>query len=523
MGYIRLEIITKDKIGITLKILQELYEKEVSLTSLEVFPEKVCIKIEEIHRDKKENIIEEIYKIEDIKKIKEVELLSYEEGERKLLAVLDSVEDGIISLDRFLKVQTINSYAENFLGVEKQEVIDLPIVSLFRDEKELIDCILNHKKQDNVELNNPYGNKDRKHMISWRGIFDDNNNLIGGVISIKDINKALKMVSVIKGDEEEAFKHIAGNSKAIMGCKKLSAIVAKSNSTVLIRGESGTGKELFATAIHNISERRMEPFIAINCAALPENLIESELFGHEKGSFTGAFSTKEGIFKRAHGGTLFLDEIGELPITLQAKILRVIQEGVFTKVGGTKEERIDVRIIGATNRNLEEMIKNKTFRQDLYYRLNVIPIFIPPLRERREDISPLVFYFIRKFNKSLKKNIKGMEEGFMQKLMQYELKGNARELQNIMERAMLLCEGEMLRGEELFFNEEYNIENIIKEEKTQQTLEETLNEVEKREIEKVLEEGKSIRKTAKLLGISHTTLINKMRKHNINVNILNQM
>lgn len=514
MKFMRLEIITLDKMGITLRILQNLYEKGVNLISLEVFPKKVCVKMEDMNTTRKDDIVEGLYKIEDIIVVQEVELLSYEEGERKLSAVLDTVDDGIISIDKQLNIQTINAYAEEFLGVEKDNVINSSINKVFNEEKNLLDIILHSKKQDNIELINPFGLKNKKHMASWRGIFNDSGMLIGGVISIKDVNKAFKMVSAIKGNEEEAFKNIVGNSKKITGCKKLATAVAKSNSTVLLRGESGTGKELFARAIHNISERRMNPFIAVNCSTFPENLIESELFGHEKGSFTGAFTSKEGIFRRADGGTLFLDEIGELPINLQPKILRVIQEGVYTRIGGNKEEKIDIRIICATNRNLEEMINNKTFRQDLYYRLNVIPIFIPPLRERKEDIPLLVMFFMDKLNKKLKKNIRTVDEFFIEALINCDLKGNIRELQNIMERSMLLCEGDCLRREELYLNDEYNLldETIVEE---KYNLEEILQRVEKREIEKILSIGQSLRKSAHILGISHTTLINKMKKYNL--------
>jgi transcriptional regulator of aroF, aroG, tyrA and aromatic amino acid transport len=197
-------------------------------------------------------------------------------------------------------------------------------------------------------------------MISGMAIMDDDDNILGGISSIRDVNKAIEMVKTMSCSEEGAFKEVIGNSTNMQKVKSLATTVAKSNSTVLIRGESGTGKELFAKAIHNLSERKNKAFITINCAALPESLIESELFGYEKGSFTGALNSgKEGLFKQATEGTLFLDEIGELSLPLQAKLLRAIQEGVIRKVGSNKEEKINVRLIAATNRNLEDMIKIK--------------------------------------------------------------------------------------------------------------------------------------------------------------------
>ncbi|MEG2247177.1 MAG: sigma 54-interacting transcriptional regulator, partial [Peptostreptococcaceae bacterium] len=208
--------------------------------------------------------------------------------------------------------------------------------------------------------------------------------------------------------------------------------IAKSNSTVLLRGDSGTGKELFANAIHDLSDRKGKSFVAINCAALPDSLLESELFGYEKGSFTGAMqSGKEGLFKEANDGTIFLDEIGELSMLLQAKLLRVLQEGKIRKIGSSKEEEVDVRVIAATHKNLEKMIKDGSFREDLYYRLNVIPMKIPNLKERLEDIPILVQFFVTKLNKKLKKDIKGFKKEFIDMLMNYDWPGNVRELQNV--------------------------------------------------------------------------------------------
>ena len=302
--------------------------------------------------------------------------------------------------------------------------------------------------------------------------------------------------------------------------KKLVSTVAKSDSTILFRGESGTGKELFAKAVQSLSGRKNQPFVTISCAALPDNLIESELFGYEKGSFTGALNSgKEGLFKEAHGGTMFLDEIGELSMVLQAKLLRVLQEGVIRKIGSSKEESVDVRIIAATNRNLEEMIKQGKFREDLYYRLNVIPIVIPPLRDRLVDVSPLVNLFISKFNKKLGKKIKGTEISFINRLLQYNWPGNIRELQNVIERAMNLCDGEIISLQNLILDIglvsevenkiDLDINKVLK-------LKEVVEICEKQAIVIALRKNKSIRKTAKELGVSHTTIINKINKYKIN-------
>ena len=225
--------------------------------------------------------------------------------------------------------------------------------------------------------------------------------------------------------------------------------VAKSNATVLLRGESGTGKELVANAIHYQSLRARKPFIKVNCAALPETLLESELFGYEKGAFTGATSLKPGRFERAQGGTLFLDEIGDLNPSIQTKLLRVIQEKEFDRLGGRQPIQADVRIIAATNQNLEKALEEKRFREDLYYRLNVFPIYLPPLRDRRTDILLLADYFLEKFNKEHQKNIRRISTPAIDMLMQYHWPGNVRELQNCLERAILICEGEAIKAHHL--------------------------------------------------------------------------
>lgn len=414
---IRFEIITRDRLGITVEILEKIYNSKINLISMEVFFQKVCVKVEDMEKEVKKGLMKEICNIKDIISIKEMELLYYEQKEKKLKDIIDSIE-----------------------------------------------C--------------------------------------------------------------REFKNIIGTSKAIERVKNMTLTIAKSNSTVLLRGESGTGKEVFAKAIHDISPRSNKNFIAINCAALPETLLESELFGYEPGSFTGAMiGGKDGIIKEAKGGTLFLDEIGEMPMLIQAKLLRVIQEGKIRKIGSNKEEAIDVRIIAATNKNLEDMIKDKTFREDLYYRLNVVPMYIPALKERLEDIPLFVQFFIDKLNYKLNKNIKGADIEFISELMKYNWPGNVRELQNVIERAMNLCKSEILTAEDLFINfrsDVYNFEtkDIIEKksnEYLQLPLKDIMEKCEKEIIEKVIVKYKSYRKAASVLNVSHTTIMNKINKYNIKI------
>lgn len=307
-----------------------------------------------------------------------------------------------------------------------------------------------------------------------------------------------------------AHEHIVGSSNALKHVLFRIEQVASSTTTVLLLGETGTGKELFARTIHHTSDRKTKPLVKINCAALPANLIESELFGHEKGAFTNASSIRIGRFELADKATLFLDEIGELPIGLQAKLLRVLQEGEFERIGGSKTRKVNVRVIAATNRDLEKDVHDGLFRKDLWYRLNVFPITAPPLRDRTDDIPHLVHHFMEVFRQKQKKNIPSISEGVMGKLQQYSWPGNVRELENVIERAVITTTGKTLQlSEELtpHFPE------------TQDTTYQTLEEVERTYIIKILEQtnwkvsGKN--SAAEILGLKRSTLRARMEKHNI--------
>jgi two-component system response regulator PilR (NtrC family) len=244
-------------------------------------------------------------------------------------------------------------------------------------------------------------------------------------------------------------RRLIGNSTAMQRVFDLVSQVADSRANVLVTGESGTGKELIARAIHELGDRREGPFITVNCAAIPENLLESELFGHVRGAFTGALHNKEGLFELANGGTIFLDEVGDLPLPLQVKVLRAIQEKSFRRVGGNHDQQVDVRIVSATNRRLEEEVAQGRFREDLYYRLNVIEIPLPPLRERRDDVALLVDHFVEKYSRELGKEVKGVSDEVLARLAAHRFPGNVRELENVIERAVALTRGPVIELEAL--------------------------------------------------------------------------
>ena len=299
---------------------------------------------------------------------------------------------------------------------------------------------------------------------------------------------------------------LVGDHPAIVKLRALVERVAPAEVTVLITGESGTGKEVVARAIHMLSPRHDRTFVPVNCAAIPHDLLESEMFGHERGAFTGAIARKVGRFEIADKGTLFLDEVGDIPLELQPKLLRVLQEQEFERLGGTRSIRTDVRLIAATNRDLNKMVEQGQFRADLYYRLNVFPIMIPPLRERREDIPILVRYFVDKYAKAMNRKIERIPASVMDAIVRYSWPGNIRELQNFMERAVILSEGQVLRppmGE-------------LRESKSRPSSSATLKDVEQKHILQVLREcGWTLggpQGAAARLGLPRTTLIYRMRR-----------
>ncbi len=312
--------------------------------------------------------------------------------------------------------------------------------------------------------------------------------------------------------KEYRFHHILGKSKPMRAVFDLITRIADSPTNVLITGESGTGKELVAKAIHYNSDRKDAPFIPVNCAAIPEQLLESELFGHLRGAFTDAKTDKHGLFEEAHKGTLFLDEISELPIMLQAKLLRAIQEKEIRRIGATKPSSVDVRIIAATNLNLAEEAKAKRFREDLYYRLNVIEVKLPPLRERREDIPLLVDGFLRKCGEARRKEMKGVSEAALAMLIDYDWPGNVRELENVIERAVTLSRGEKVMPEDLpSAVQGARGDRRVLDEAAEQKL--TLHEMEKEYIKKILEKtGGNKYKAAQALGIDRKTLYRKLEE-----------
>jgi PAS domain S-box-containing protein len=367
--------------------------------------------------------------------------------------ILDSVADGVFTVDREGRITSFNRAAERITGFSREEAIGQYCHEIFRANICFEGCPLKRTAETeesiiNLEVN--ILNKQNQEVpisISTAVLRDESGRLIGAVETFRDLSLIRELHQEIS--KRYSFQDIVSRSEAFMRIFQVLPDIAESDATVLVLGESGTGKELFAAAIHNLSHRRKGPFVKVNCGALPDTLLESELFGYKKGAFTDARRDKPGRFKLAEGGTLFLDEIGDLSLGTQVKLLRVLEKKEYEPLGGVRTERADVRIVAATHRDLEELVAEGRFREDLFYRLNVIRIEIPPLRERPEDIPLLIEHFLTKLNRKSGKQIKGISPEAMKILLNYPYPGNVRELQNILEHAVILCKGVEIQSSHL--------------------------------------------------------------------------
>lgn len=433
---------------------------------------------------------------------------------KKLETLVNSMDKAIVSIDINGKIDKYNSKFKAIFNLDE----DISNKNIF----EILDFI-NKPSIDNFKKDRSCSFLYKKGDYNLKGIYNISeiilkDELKGYVIDFIDKKDAIKNYNKMTKGYKITLDNIIGESEAIKNTKKEAFIASKSTSTVLITGESGTGKELFARAIHNHSNRVDNPFVAVNCAAIPDNLLESELFGYEEGAFTGAKKGgKLGKFELAHKGTIFLDEIGDMSLHLQAKLLRVLQEKELDKIGGKSNRLIDVRIVTATNKDLEGMVEKGTFREDLYYRLNVIPISLPSLRERKEDIPLLIDYMIKEYSKKLDKDVVGIDKKSLQEMINYRWPGNIRELQNIIEYSINMSSSDTINLDVI----PQKVKNNTDYEEGKSKIEsiKTLDELEKNEIIKALNKYKDYKKdkelAAKALGISRATLYRKVEKYNI--------
>ena len=365
--------------------------------------------------------------------------------QQQMTTVLNTVQEGIIAVGRDGQIVDLNTSAAKMLHLDKESLLGADLAHLISGLA--IDSVLdNGRDVNNLEVFRLIKGRRVHYIVSVKPWLDDGE-VRGAVATLRELSEVRKFVSHLSTQVHcYTFGMILGNSPALTRVKQEAAQAAAGTATVLIRGESGTGKEMFARAIHCTGDRQEKPFIAINCAAIPEALLESELFGYEEGAFSGARrGGKPGKFELADGGTIFLDEIGDMSLTLQSKLLRVLQERQIDRVGGTDSSPIDVRIIAATHKDIETMVQNGAFRQDLYYRINVFPLQIPPLRQRREDLPLLIQSFLDKYRKTLQKAIVTIEETAYNCLLSYEWPGNIRELENTMEYLVNIANEDTIR------------------------------------------------------------------------------
>lgn len=426
--------------------------------------------------------------------------------------ILDSIADGVFTVDLDFRITSMNSSAQRILGLKEDEAIGKLCYEVFHANICEHSCALRETMSTGRNIVNKtiyIVNSEGDVLpisISTALLKDAEGNIIGGVETFRDISEIEELRKTI--ESTYTFQDIVSKNKRMRDIFSLLPDIAESDSSVLIEGPSGTGKELVARAIHNLSGRNGHPLITINCAALPDNLLESELFGYKAGAFTDAKRDKPGKITLANGGSIFLDEVGELSPNVQVKLLRFLQDREYEPLGGVKSEKADVRIIAATNKNLHEAVKSGGFRDDLYYRLNVITITLPALQERTEDIPILIKHFIRRFNILKGKNIEGVSDEVMNVLMAHDYPGNIRELENIIEHAFVLCKESYIQLTHLpahFRKREIPFEKTM-----------TLEEFEKLYISITLEKNDWNRnKTADELGIDKSTLWRKIKKYDL--------
>jgi len=430
--------------------------------------------------------------------------------------ILDSISEGVFTVDPDLWITSFNRAAETITGIPRAQAIGQQCKDILRADL----CETNCALRKTMDTGEPIMNKavhvvdadgNRKAIsISTALLKDSSGNVIGGVETFRDTSLVEQLRKEISHSYN--FEDILSRNHEMQDLFALLPNIAESNTTVLIVGESGTGKELFARAIHNISARKHKPFIAVNCGALPDTLLESELFGYEAGAFTDAKKDKPGRFALAQGGTLFLDEIGDISSALQVRMLRVLQEKIYDPLGSISSVKADVRIIAATNKDLDELVKTGKFREDLYYRINVFKLAIPPLRDRKEDIPLLVDHVIGRFNHLHDKNIGGVTDQVLAALLEHNYRGNVRELENILEHCFVMCRGETIENKHLpaSFQKAADIAGPDVKKAV------TLQEMEKIFIANALTQNNGNRTAAaKQLGIHKSTLFRKLKSLNM--------
>jgi transcriptional regulator of aroF, aroG, tyrA and aromatic amino acid transport len=516
---LKLKLLFNDRAGVLAGLASLMAGEQFNISALDVERDggkaTLCLEAEGSEKGR-QRLLEAIAALPDLLDIAVIQTLPHEKREKRMQILLDSVSDGILFIDEEGCIVLMNSVAHQVLGTTPELSLGRRITDLQLPDYTVLES-LSGKSLRNVKKDIITKTGRLQFFVTCKPITDREGRIIGAVEIMKDMKEIKSLANALLQPRQITFSDIIGESRAVKDALSFAQKIARTDSYISIQGESGTGKELFAAAIHSASGRS-GPFVPVNCAALPEHLLESELFGFVGGSFTGASKEgKPGLFEVAQGGTIFLDEITELPLPLQSKLLRALQEKTVRRIGGTKELAVNARLITATNKRLEQMVRERTFREDLYYRINVLPIHIPPLRERPEDIPLLAEHFLLQLNALLDKPIVGFTREALARLAGHSWPGNVRELRNVIERAVILCTGEMIDHEVVMLS--FDLDRTIADIRGQghalsdgESLHTMIQRYEQQIIEEVIASSKSIRQAAARLDISHTALLKKLKK-----------
>jgi transcriptional regulator of aroF, aroG, tyrA and aromatic amino acid transport len=518
----KLHLTFPDRIGIVADISSQLARHGYNIVAMEVVQKEgsahVFLEIDPGRPQcPREDILAMLATFPDLAQIRFIEALPHEKQANLLRIVLDNIDESILAVDAEGRVTLVNSVAKANFRCEGADVVGRHVRDLQLPDYAILEC-LRGGRYNNVKKNLAQGRKRLRYFATGRPILDASGAVLGAVEIARDAEDIQDLARSMTGFGAVSFNDIVGSSPALRQALAMAEKIAATDAIITIRGESGTGKELFAQAIHAGSGRE-GAFVAINCAAVPEALLESELFGYAGGAFSGARKEgRPGLFELAGEGTVFLDEIGEMPLGAQAKILRVIQSRRVRRLGDGRELPVAARIVTATNRNLEELVATRLFREDLYYRINVLPLTIPPLRERQDDILPLAEHFLFLLTARLGKEPRAFDEGARRKLTRHPWPGNVRELKNVVERSAILCDASVIDADAvLLFQDSGRVvaDPAFMAGEAAGSLRGALARYERGLLEGALAGRKSLRRVARELGISHTALRNKLRKHGL--------
>jgi len=520
----KLHLNFKDRIGIVADISSVIAGHSLNIVAMEVVQQDgfAHIYLEIAPRDggcPREDILAMLADFTDLVEITFIDALPHEKQAQLLLTVLDNVDESIVAVDDSGHVTLLNSVARRYFHCTDADAVGRHVRNLHLPDATILRC-LNGERYNNIKKSILRGRNRLQYFATGRPITDASGAIMGAVEIARDAQELRNLAKSIYEPDQVGFGDIIGTSAALRQVVAVAEKIAPTDAVITIRGESGTGKDLLAQAIHTGSGCTGQ-FVAINCAAVPEALLESELFGYVGGAFSGAKKEgRPGLFEVALDGTVFLDEIAEMPLGAQAKILRLIQNQRLRRLGDEREITVNARLITATNRNLEQLVEKRQFREDLYYRINVLPLHIPPLRERPEDILVLAEHFLFQILTNLGKDMMTFDAAARDKLMAHHWPGNVRELKNVVKRAAILCDQDVIGVQYVLLAHELSSGPLSGPRRATpardvRPLRAAVDEYERTLVARALKGDKSLRQAARDLGISHTTLLNKLRKHGL--------